>query len=265
MKQTVLQVHVNGAELINNLHWLLVTEKKNYNIVPMNKMPQNWTKRVDMKTLTIAALCYVTTGGVGSIVISYKYIMDSPVAQLYCTPVETLKSSLVCARVVLGNASYRYGFVVDTVDSYPETEALETYLAMSIDRECIIFIYLSASTHAHKHVCTHVRAHTDTFWTCHAPPPPPTHTHTFSLSVCLHICLPLSIPYCLSLSTTHPLRVHIILIYPVLWVCLATLVWLMTKYSNTRKASTEHHTTYTSPDFFWTWLVNMAIWVCSLA
>ena len=113
MKQTVLQVHVNGAELINNLHWLLVTEKKNYNIVPMNKMPQNWTKRVDMKTLTIAALCFVTTGGVGSIVISYKYIMDSPVAQLYCTPVETLKSSLVCARVVLGNASYRYGFVVD--------------------------------------------------------------------------------------------------------------------------------------------------------
>ena len=113
VKQTELQVHVNGTELINNLHRLLVTEKKNYNIVPMIKMPQNWTKRVNMKTLTIAALCFGTTGVVGSIVTSYKYITDSLVAQLFSMPVEILESSLVCARVVLGNASYRYGFVVD--------------------------------------------------------------------------------------------------------------------------------------------------------
>ena len=39
--------------------------------------------------------------------------MDLIVNPLYCTPLETSESSVSCARVVLGNDSYHYEFVVD--------------------------------------------------------------------------------------------------------------------------------------------------------
>ena len=73
----------------------------------------SFIERMDMKILTIAVTLVVfITGCIGSTVARHKYMMDSPLTQLYCTPVEMLESSLACARVVLRNASYLYGFVL---------------------------------------------------------------------------------------------------------------------------------------------------------
>ena len=69
---------------------------------------------INMKTLKIVvAMCFLTSGCIGSAVVRHKYVKNFPATQLYCVAVERFESSVACARVVLGNAFYRYGFDVD--------------------------------------------------------------------------------------------------------------------------------------------------------
>ena len=85
-----------------------------FNLLCCKTSSWDMAEGVNMKGLAIAvALCFMTRGYFGTFVTRHKYAMDSSVTQLYCTPVETLESSVACARVVLMNASYCYGFVLD--------------------------------------------------------------------------------------------------------------------------------------------------------